>query len=321
MKILVTGSSGFVGKHFVERLIASDHEVWGLDLLGPIRIYRERNFIHHYRADLRDFLRAYATPDHGGWDMIIHCAAVVGGRLHIENHPLDVATDLSIDSELFNWLVQPQNIKTRLIYFSSSAVYPIDMQTKAGYVKLYEGHQPAARSTTIGMPDFTYGWCKLSGEMLAHYAVSKHGADVRIYRPFGGYGEGQDFTYPFPSIVQRVLNGENPVIVWGSGYQMRDFIHIDDVIETVLQSHDKMASGDVLNIGTGIETSFRNLAQTVADVLNVKIEIVADKTKPEGVFSRVADVRKMHKFHVPKISLETGILRVAKELAKRKEVA
>ena len=153
----------------------------------------------------------------------------------------------------------------------------------------------------------TYGWSKLTGEFLAGFAVRKYGLDVSIFRPFSGYGEDQDFTYPFPSIVRRVAQKESPIVVWGSGEQLRDFIYIDDAIEAALIAKDKMDSGDALNLGSGVGTSFRSLAKLACEVLGHKAEVVNDATKPEGVFARVGDCRRMLSYYQPRVSLEQGI--------------
>jgi len=316
MRICILGCLGFVGRAFVRRLRDDGHEIHGCDNLSagkpPIEWLEQPQGIHVFYGDLRNYV---LVKDVDAFDLIIHCAAVVGGRMKIDGDPLAVATDLAIDADFFNWVARGKR-KKKIIYFSSSAAYPKELQTRKHHVALAEGmldmSDPAL--TRISLPDATYGWAKLSGEYLAHYAVSKYGADVVIYRPFGGYGEGQDFTYPFPSIIKRILDGEDPVTVWGSGDQKRDFIHIDDVVEVVLGTMNKLGPGQVLNIGTGIGTSFKELASYACSVLGHKAEIVADTVMPEGVFSRVCDTYKLDQYFLPRISLETGIKRVAEFL-------
>ena len=320
MKVLVTGGCGFVGRAFARRLLSTDdNEVLLVDNLvagiPPDRWdvkpkYAERmTFI---QDDMRRVIRDRKfVPDQ--FDLIIHCAAIVGGRMTIEGDPLRVATDLSIDADFFDWVVRGK-FPVKVIYFSSSAVYPIELQTERCNVALSEGLQGFA-STRVGLPDMTYGYVKLTGEYLAKFAHEHYGLDVRIYRPFGGYGEGQDFSYPFPSIVQRVKNGENPVIVWGSGDQIRDFIHIDDVVSGVLATMGiPELVGKPLNLGTGLGISFNNLALRIAHVLGCEITVQNDATKPEGVFARVADPAKMFRWFRPSISLDEGIMRVSKAL-------
>ena len=88
----------------------------------------------------------------------------------------------------------------------------------------------------IGFPDMSYGWSKLTCEYLARIAFDKEGIKSVCYRPFSGYGPSQDLTYPFPSIIKRALsmkNNQKKFFVWGSGQQMRDFIHINDCVKVM----------------------------------------------------------------------------------------
>lgn len=316
MRILVTGFAGFVGRHFAKRLIIDGHTVIGVDNFCaggyPEKWWSTSNHCKFYSEDIRDYLKRH-TPEE--FDLVIHCAAVVGGRLKIDGDPLAVATDLSIDSDLFNWIVRGIN-RPQLIYFSSSAVYPLELQVKNCHCDLSEGLVDFD-TLRIGRPDMSYGWAKLTGEYLAKFAAEQYGLDVKVFRPFGGYGEGQDFTYPFPSIIKRILMREDPVVVWGSGDQQRDFIHIDDIVEAVLTTKDKLRPGEVMNLGTGRGVSFKELANMACDILKCPAKIVNDATKPEGVFRRVADVHKMEQYYQANlIWLEQGILRVGQHLQK-----
>jgi len=317
MRVCLTGGMGFVGRRFVKRFLDAGDEVTAVDnmvsgvpredwLCQPQSLKK----LQMHLTDCRSFFQA--TPAHK-FDLIIHLAAVVGGRLNIENDPIGVATDLSIDAEFFQWIVKAGKKKPKVVYFSSSAAYPMELQTKRCNCLLSESLL-TFDSTRIGMPDMTYGYAKMTGEYLAKFAVEQYGADVVIYRPFGGYGEDQSFTYPFPAIVKRVVKGEYPVTVWGSGNQMRDFIYIEDIVDAVLATKDKLQPGEALNLGRGVPVSFKVLAKTVGKVLGVKIRVVNDTTKPEGVFARVADTTKLEQWYTPKTSMADSICWMAEHI-------
>ena len=311
---LVTGGCGFVGRHFVKKLLQLDYEVTIVDDLSagipverwpePVHLkpaHQSRLTVHY--GDFREYA-AEATAD---FDLVVHLAAVVGGRLTIDGDPLKVATDLAIDATFFNWVVTHRPLPRKVMFFSSSAAYPIAEQSEHHHRPLSE--QLIDFNGYLGVPDMTYGWAKLTGEFLARHAVETYGLDVVIYRPFSGYGEDQDFTYPFPSIVRRVTSGESPIVVWGSGEQLRDFIHIDDVVEAVFASAWKMQPGEVLNLGSGRGTSFIELAARACRVIGHEAAIVNDPSKPEGVFARVGDCRRMFEYYKPRIGLNEGIRR------------
>lgn len=315
-KALVTGGCGFVGRHFVKWLLNHNYTVIIVDDLStglplekwPHHVSIPETMMSDVTFRHMDF-RKFAGIEDSRYDLIVHLAAVVGGRMTIEGDPLKVATDLAVDSVFFNWISKSDIPPEHILYFSSSAVYPICDQTRERHLALHES-MVDFNSESIGIPDMTYGWSKLSGEFLARYAVDQYGLNVSVYRPFSGYGEDQDFTYPFPSIIRRVGSKENPVVVWGSGNQVRDFIHIDDVVEAVFASLDVLKPGEALNLGSGVGTSFRELAETACQVIGHDARIVNDDTKPEGVFARYGDCSKMLSFYTPRISLEEGIEKV-----------
>ena len=129
---------------------------------------------------------------------------------------------------------------------------------------------------------------KLTCEYLAQIAYNKYDIKSVCYRPFSGYGEDQDLNYPFPSICKRVIDNKNSnqISVWGSGKQMRDFIYIDDCIDGVLETMDKINDGSALNLSTGKFTSFINLASKACEIVGFNSSIKGLENKPEGVFAR-----------------------------------
>jgi nucleoside-diphosphate-sugar epimerase len=282
MKILITGNAGFVGRAY-HRAFGDQHDITGIDIANGI--------------DARDFF----AKDDTHFDLVIHLAAVVGGRATIEGNPLAVATDLAIDSDLFQWALRTR--PGRIIYYSSSAAYPVYLQTGEMPIMLEEKDIDLSQIRT---PDFSYGWAKLSGEMLAMYA-RREGLKVTILRPFSGYGQDQDLDYPFPSFVSRCWNQEKEFKIWGSGKQVRDFIHIDDVVEGSLVAAQNDV--EVMNLCSGVPVSFIELAEMMMDISGHRVPIVTDETKPVGVMFRVGEPTNMLKVFTPKISLEEGIAR------------
>jgi len=319
-KILITGAAGFVGRHFVKHFLDAGDLVHAVDSIvrgtGAIHpnsgwpLFEPRDYknFKFYECDCRDWFKHSMEQD---YDYVFHLAAVVGGRLMIEDNPLAVAQDLSIDAEYWNWAVKTKPKKT--ICFSSSAAYPIKYQREDGYCLLREDMIEIGGD--IGMPDMTYGWAKLTHEYLARLAYEKHGLASVVYRPFSGYGEDQDLTYPFPSICKRAIDniGKDVLTVWGTGRQMRDFIHIDDCVAGVIQTMDKIHNGDALNLSTGIFTSFITFAKMVANNLGYSPDIQGTSSKPEGVFARAGDTEKQKSLgFTAKISLNDGIIRALK---------
>lgn len=318
-KILVTGGAGFVGRHFIKRFLEQGDEVHCVDIVAPFTggllpkewpLYSPLDFknFHFYHEDCRDYFDRVNDTD---FDYSLHLAAMVGGRLMIENNPLAVADDLSIDAEYWQWAVKTKPKKT--LCFSSSAAYPIEFQRQKDYKLLKE--EMITFNFNIGMPDMSYGWAKLTHEYLAQLAYAKHGLKSVVYRPFSGYGEDQDDTYPFPAICKRVLahRGQPVITVWGTGQQMRDFIHIEDCVDGVLKTMDKIDDGGALNLSTGIYTSFIDFAKIAADICGFKPAVHGTSDKPEGVFARGGDTTKQKQLGFEyKINFRSGIERALK---------
>jgi len=282
MNILITGHKGFVGSYFMKKY--AHHNIVGIDL-------KEGN-------DVRNFFKQKSSC----FDVVIHLAAIVGGRQTIENSPISVAVDLSIDSEFFGWCLI--NKPKHIIYFSSSAAYPIKYQYRDSGIRLKED---MIDLDNIESPDLTYGWAKLTGEYLAKFIVQE-GINTTIFRPFSGYGTDQDLTYPFPSFIKRGLLKQDPFEIWGDGCQVRDFIHITDIVDAVDECIRNKIYG-TYNLGSGIPTSFNQLCEMICKHKKYNPKIKHLSTAPTGVMYRVCDPSLMLKFYTPKIALEEGIYR------------
>lgn len=311
MKVLITGHAGFIGGYFTKKLLDEGHTVTGVDIKLPrYKVENETNFLS-IQQDCRLFFKRefYDT-----FDLVVHCAAVIGGREGIENKSLFLATEnLTIDSAFFDWVNKHKPKK--VIYWSSSAAYPVQLQTKTDHFQIMlEETDLQPTKTSLGSPDETYGLTKVVGEVLCS-RINPTDTKVYVFRPFSGYGEDQSFDYPFNSIVNRAIKRENPLVVWGTGEQVRDFIHIDDIygaVMTVLNMEDgeKLCP---LNLGTGVPTSFKELASMAAELVGyTPTEIKPLTNKPMGVEFRCADVTELHKVYKPKVTLREGIERAIK---------
>lgn len=291
MTILITGSEGFVGRNFLT----------SPDLYGDIRCIDIKT-----GTDARDFFR----NDQTHYELVIHLAAVVGGRMLIEGSPLSLAVDLSIDAEFASWALRTK--PNHILYFSSSAAYPIKYQEESLQHKLSEAD---INFDMIQTPDMTYGWAKLTGEMLMNH-LRREGLSVTTLRPFSGYGSDQDLDYPFPSFIERGLAYQDPFIIWGSDRTVRDWIHIKDIVSACLLMA-RLKVNDTVNLCTGIATPFRRLAEIVGEQMGYMPEIWVEADKPKGVAYRVGNPYKMLQWYVPKISLAEGVARALDDRSKR----
>jgi UDP-glucose 4-epimerase len=335
---LVTGGCGFVGRRLVHRLLQLGHDVWivddlstGLDpdvWLQEVSRREERDGTVQYRIGNRTLtflnedaavtflkqlgtIRAHPKIRFPAFDSVFALASIVGGRAKIDGDPIGVGVDLAIDSLFFLWLVRNRERVGKALYASSSAAYPTNLQQREGHVALREDLIDFSTGE-LGQPDMTYGWSKLTGEYLSRLAASRYGVRIACVRPFSGYGEDQDLSYPVPAIAYRVARGDDPVRVWGTGEQGRDFVHIDDCITAMLRAIDSIHDGSGVNIGTGRLTTFLEVAALFVRLAGRTARIQPMVGQPVGVQSRYCDPQRMEQLlgWKPEISLEDGFRRV-----------
>jgi nucleoside-diphosphate-sugar epimerase len=283
---LVTGSAGFIGRHFETALREQGWNVHGLDIA--------------HGEDARDLFR-YGTPV--SYDLVVHAAAVVGGRQIIDNDPLAQAVNFELDAGLFAWAARAR--PRRVLYFSSSAAYPVELQDGSA-----RGTRRSLKEADIdlgkpALPDQLYGWAKLTGERLAAYARAK-GVGVTVVRPFSGYGPDQDSSYPFPAFIDRALAKEDPFLIWGDGQQVRDFIHVADIVRVSLELVQADDNGPV-NLCSGAGTSMEELARLVYRQAGYDPKIEFVPSAPSGVPYRVGDDTRAYAWRRGHVPLVIGV--------------
>ena len=305
MKVLITGAAGFLGQHFYRYHRLRGDLVLACDDMSNVSLGADLDGIDE--LDAEDYFGAMSNEQ---FDLAYHFAAPVGGRLKIEGDPLFNADSLRLDSAFFRWAITHT---TTAVYPSSSAVYGIKYQGETKGIALGEGlFHPA--DIDWPAPDEMYGFTKMAGEIMASKAA-RYGLNTLCIRPFSGYGEGQSLQYPVPSICLRALNEEDPLTVWGSGTQARDFIHVSDLVAGTVAAVQRGIFGyESLNLGSGVPTSFVAVARLAASIVGYSPMIDTDGSKPQGVANRYAEVTRMRKTYKPTVTLKDGLSRVLEDL-------
>lgn len=254
MQIIITGGLGFIGKTFCKRLLAAGHQVTIFDAGEGTKLDPQYHTgVEFISGDVLDPAAWSALP---AADYLYHFAAPSSIMLFQQQKNRCVQVTLQGLMNAFQW-AETHQIK-KLIYPSSGSIF---------------GPQPAAcDETTIPHPANTYGKTKLACEYLAQiYTETVPSLALRI---FAGYGPSEAEKGSVASVVTLFLTAlkkhESPVI-FGDGSQTRDFIYIDDVVETL----EKVMTSDtlgVLNVGSGEATSFNRVAEVLAKKLQIDLK-------------------------------------------------
>ena len=286
----MTGSAGFVGRHMVAELDRRGWDVLTCDIAAPRSPF--------------DALEIFVGPKlpAAQFDLVVHAAASAPHRAAIDGEAEHFARNVHLDSAMFDWAVRTG--QGRVLYLSSSAAYPRCLQVDDAFGSLLESD---INPDSAMEPDSNYGWTKLTGERLAA-AARRKGLPVTVIRPFSGYGEDQTENFPFRALVERARRREDPFVIWGDGQQVRDWIHISDVIAGMLAVVES-GTEDPVNLCTGVGTSMVELAQLACAQVGYEPEFEFRIDKPAGVAYRVGDPTRFHQYYKPQVTLAEGVAR------------
>ena len=292
-RIIVTGGAGFIGSHLVKALVEAENHVFVIDNLwrGTLDNLKrsDGSFVIDPHsdlciADLTDYATCLEWIKNA--DYVYHLADVVAGIDYVFSH----------ESYVFhqNVLINTNTLAACLsnnipnyIYVGTACSFPKHLQMASGVARLVEAQTYPAE------PESAYGWSKLMGEYEAELA-SRHGRiNVGLLRLHNVYGPGADYTSTRSQVIpalcrKAIAHPEEDFVVWGSGNQYRDFVYVDDIVQALLLVAEVGMNQGVIQIGSEIPVTIRELAEKVIAVSGKAIELKFDTSRPEGDRGRVA---------------------------------
>jgi GDP-L-fucose synthase len=289
--VLVTGGTGFIGSHVVEKLVGLGARVSVLDKMrgGNIKnIGYLKDKVTFIQGDCTDLSSAHKACD--GKEVVMNLAAHVGG---IEYNMAHQGTMLRDNISIASTMIEAARLARveRFLVVSSACVYPHDAKIPTPET---EGMRSEPEPTNGG-----YGWAKRFAELLGKSYSEEFGMKVGIVRPYNAYGPRDRFdpdsSHVIPALIKRVMGGENPVVVWGSGKQTRAFLYVEDFADGLIQAIEKYPAPDPLNIGTDEEVSIADLIALIVRLSGKKVKIKFDTSKPDGSPRRNSDNTKAKK--------------------------
>lgn len=249
-------------------------------------------------------------------DYVILAAAKVGG-IHANNtYPAEfIYQNLMIEANVIH--AAYQNDVNRLLFLGSSCIYPKVVQQPM--------REDALLTDTLEPTNEPYALAKIAGIKLCESYNRQYGTDFRSVMPTNLYGQGDNFhpenSHVIPALMRRFHEakerGDTEVVVWGSGKAMREFLHVDDMAAASLfvlgldsdayQTNTQTMLSHI-NVGTGVDCTIRELAETIKSVVGFEGELVFDNTKPDGAPRKLLDVTRLKNMGwSSSISLKQGL--------------
>jgi UDP-glucose 4-epimerase len=303
--ILVTGGAGFIGSAVVRRLLHDGHAVRVVDDLSKGKASNVPDGPEQHTGDLTD--PDVARAAFRDVDVCFHLAAKIGGIAYFHRYPADILDENNLMlSSVFRAAL---GAGTKVVYVSSSMVFE----------RATEFPTPEDAIDRTPSPFSAYGFSKLVGEWYARAFHEQHGLPYAIARPFNAYGPGElpenepGLAHVIPDLIRKILDGGTSIEIFGGGNQVRSFTYVEDVADAIVTiGVHPDAQGQDFNIGTGVETSVRELLDMLLELCEQgPREIVRKDPLPVDVVRRVPDVTKIRTRlgWEAKVPLEEGLRR------------
>lgn len=259
-KILITGSTGFIGMHLLSALSKLEYSIYGFDL-DDGDVAEEKTWNHFPKADV-----------------VIHLAA----KSFVPN----------------SWRQPADFIKSNVLGITNSLNYCLEHKAKIIFLSSYLYGNPISlpipESARLD-PTNPYALSKKISEEICQFYCSKFGLDAIIFRPFNIYGPDQPENFLIPQIINQVLH--SPEIVVQDLEPKRDFVYIDDLVEAIIKAVDINLKGcSIFNIGSGLSYSVKEIIDIIQNLNNSNKPIFSNnKRRRDEIMDTIADTQKAKK--------------------------
>lgn len=296
-KFIITGGSGFLGRHLIDLLI-NKYKV----LKSNIFIPRSKEYDLTKESDVDKLFKKFKA------EIVIHLATVSGGVGYYKEHPATVFHDILAMGT--NLLESSRRNGVKIFMMTGSATsYPSDAKVPYKEEDLWNGY-PDESEAPHGVPNrILYSLGKLYRK--------EYGFDTRFVILSNLYGPGYNFKTKYPHVIPSLIkkfdyaleNEKDEVEIWGTGKATRDLIYVEDAAEAIVSALENYNSSEPINTGSGAEISIKEIVEKIKKLMNFKGEIVWDASKPEGRLRRVLDSEKAKKLlrFKAKTSIDEGL--------------
>ena len=297
-QILVTGSSGLVGTHLVNKLLNKGYKVIGVDFKQPTTIIDSGNFTF-VSFDLRSQIDVTSLFNKFKFDGVINSFGIKGSPIRAKENPLDfLEPSIKVNTNIIDNCFKH---KSWLVFMSSVGVYePAE-----------EFVEDTVWKTLPSENDWFPSWSKRIPELyLQAYKVQHKWDNWSIVRPANIFGEYDNFgegSTVIASTIKKVYDAVNEIEAWGDGTPTRDFIYAGDVADACIKClEDKLHITS--NLGSGEDISIKRMIETISEISGKDIQIKWDTTKPNGDMKRKMNTNLQAQYGLlPKLGFEEGL--------------
>ena len=293
-KIYVAGHRGLVGSAIVNNLKAKGYE----NVIG--RTHKELNLLD--QAAVTAFFEKERP------DVVVLAAAKVGGINANNTTPAEFIYDnLQIECNIIKCC---HDFKTKkLLFLGSTCIYPKMAPQPIEEASLLTG--------SLEETNEAYAIAKIAGLEMCKFFKRQYGDDFISCMPTNLYGPNDNYdlsgSHVMPAMIRKFheakLRGDKSVELWGTGTPLREFLYVDDMADACVFLLENYSKEEHVNIGTGIEVTIRQLAETVQKTVGFEGEIIWNKDMPDGTPRKLTDVTRLHSLGWKhKIELEEGVV-------------
>jgi GDP-L-fucose synthase len=310
-KVVVTGGSGFIGTHYLTELLERGAIVKTHTHESPIQIQDSRLEILE-NIDLTNLDDCFKLIE--GADYVIHS----GGKIA---HPSTVPTDIQISMQNITVLgnVLEASYKSgvkRFLDLNSSTGYP-DIRRPLTEDEFWEGEPYKAY--------FGYGWMRRYREKLMEHVSKFSNMEIALARGTAIYGPNDNFNpktcHVVPALITRVLDGEDPFVVWGTADVVRDFLYVKDVVKAALLVLEKGESMRPYNVGSGVAITVGDIVNAILKATGKTPKVIYDASKPTTIPFRMVSTERLNNElgFIPTYTFEEGIKETVEWYIKNKK--
>ncbi|MEO5354238.1 MAG: NAD-dependent epimerase/dehydratase family protein [Magnetococcus sp. XQGC-1] len=294
----MTGASGFVGTHMVQALLAAGARVRAVTHERPMIV--QDGGVECVQADLTDQNQCRRVME--GVQVVMHCAgAVSAAGVTIHNPMSAITANLVLTANALEAAVATG--VERILIFGSSTGYPVSD---------YPIREEEMWSGPTHPSYFGYGWMRRYLERMSEF-VHQRGVKVALVRPTAIYGRHDNFgpatSHVIPALIRKAVSRMDPFEVWGTGEEIRDFLHVEDLIRGCLLAVAHVSEWDPVNIGYGKVITVREIVEIILQAVGHQGRIFFDASKPTTIPVRMVDTTKAREKlgFAPTITLEQGL--------------